>query len=390
MAAINNLFLTDKISIPNVPALIHLIYSHLIVIITIYVVSCLYQYCKLIKRSKYSTCRTSTKPIRGMMKFSSKIERWTAWLLVDLFHTPKVEKEMINEKLYLKVGDHRSWELGRKPKATGCFFVITSLIFGLYIDKLILDIFVTVTTTCIDTGDFGVPAFCYALNTIENSSNTSECSHPINCTTWNSNYELFDEEMGLLFCFSFYYNILTSTTEIVGLFGLQTFIIRVILTIVGEVRRCRRCCICLLHAITIMIPLYISIPIIILSENANLGHKKRYFEIGWKELTLTLVAMLSSMLSCWLLISTDDLHKIKNTTNVSNKRNKYQSKRFTKKGKEEQSNGETNLLLTEKSPQTDYQSVDGIHSKTTQREDTTTAELHDYTKDKDEVCTTTE
>ena len=394
MADINDLYLTDGIQVQNLSALIHFIYSHSIVIVLIYVLLCLYVCCKPIitRRSKQSADPTSTRPRceQLMMKFFSKIERWTAWLLVDLFHTPKVEKEMKNEKLYLKVGEHGSLELEERPVATGYVFACISLIFCLYIDKLILDIFVEVTPTCIDTGDFGVNATCYVLNTTQSDySNTTEPSYPINCTTWNSNFESFDEEIGLLFCFSFYYNILTSMAEIVGMFALQTFIIRVILSIVGKVQRCRRCCVFLSFAITIIIPINITIPIIILSEFADLGHKKRYFEIGWKLLTPTLVAMLSLILPIWLLMSTEDSHKTENTETASKKRNDYQSKRFPKKGKEEQSNGETNPFLTEESPQSQYQSIDDMCSETLPREVLAIAEIHPRTTAREEVHTTT-
>ena len=65
-----------------------------------------------------------------------------------------------------------------------------------------------------------------------------------------------------------------------------------------------------------------------------------------------------------------------------------QDDRVTEKRMEEESIGETDPLLTEESPQIHYQSVDRIDSKTTQREVTTTAEIHPYTT-ANEVCTTT-
>ena len=321
MADINDLYLTDGIPIQNVSVLIYFIYSHWIEIVPIYILFILYLCCKWVLRSKNRADPTSTRPICEIKK--NKLERWTAWLLVDLFRTPNVEKEMKTGKLYLKIGDHGSLELGMKSLQTGLIFVCTSLIFCFYINKLILDIFVEVTPTCIDTGDFGVPAVCYVMNTTESySSNTSESSYPINCTTWNNNFDSFNEEVGLLFCFSFYYNILTSVTEIVGMLALQTFIIQVILTMLREAHKCVCCRMRLFKIIIIMISITM-IPILTLVQLADFGHKKRYFELGWKQFTLTLVVMLSLMLPYWLLMSTGDSHKTKNTANVSSKRNKY-------------------------------------------------------------------
>ena len=372
--AINDLYLTDGITKLNLLILMFVIHGPFIVVSLICTVTILYMCCKAIitTRSKYSADPTSTRimhmesTVRWMARFCRIIEQFTVWLLVDLFCTPKVKKEVKNGKLHLKIGDHRSWQLGERATETGLIFAITSLILCFYINNLIVNCFVKLTPTCNNNGDFGVPAACYALNITESFCNflvllDSETLHQINCTTWNNNLESFKEEIGPIFCFSFYYDILKSMTEIVGMFALQTLIIQVLLSIIGEVQKNSTCIIYLLSGITIMTLVNITTAIFFLSQYANPRDEKGCYEIRWQQLTPMLVAILSSMLLFFLLMFSNDSRKIKNTATISNRRNDHQGNSVTTKQKEEQSDGEN----TKDSRWTQDHSIDKRRFETT-------------------------
>ena len=204
------LFLEDGITIPNLPLLVLLVYNGVGVLLPLLIVGSLFCCRKLINyhvkrcphcnnpRSIRARCKNST--IGRMTKFCNVIEQFTAWLLVDLFHTPKVERVSIRGKLRLTVAK-RQVQNNNTFSITAAFFYISTL-FCLYIAKVILDTFVKITPTCINEGDFGFPTFCYA--------DLSGSDHQINCTTWNEHSDLLEEATGSLLCMSLFYNFLTT------------------------------------------------------------------------------------------------------------------------------------------------------------------------------------
>ena len=348
----------------------------------------LYTCCRIavkmyVKRCSYCTDPTSTEMVREHSKtmrvvnmFCTIIERWKVWLLVDLFRTPKVKKKQkINGKLHLKIGEYHSGQVGEGVFRTALIFACVSVILCTYIGNFIGDSFLKVTPTCFHKGDFDVPAVCYAPSPIVNGN---VISYRINCTTWNID-ESAKQELGLLFCFSFYFDILASMTEIIGMFGLQTLIAQVTLTIVGKVWRNNKCFIIFIIVITIMVPITIFCKMQVLQTTlmfSNISwNEKQLFETESLQPSPLIISISTFILSILLLISTNDSRKTRNTTP-------------TPSMTEEQSNGDTDPLLTKESPQIQDPSVDRIHSETTQGEDTTIVEIHPYTTE--EVRTTRE
>ena len=195
-----------------------------------------------VKRCRYCTDSTPTGIVckqskTKMVKICRIIEWWTAWLLVDLFRTPKVEKEEINGKIHLKIRKHHSGQVGEGVCGTVLIFACVSVILCTYVENFTVGLFLKITPTCFNIGDYEIPAACYPSML---SLNESMTSYRINCTTWNNNLELFTQEMGLLHCFSFY-DILKSMAEVVGMFGLQILTAQVTLTIVEKVWRNNKC-----------------------------------------------------------------------------------------------------------------------------------------------------
>ena len=209
--AIDDLYLTNGITRDGLIYFIGtFIVGHLNMILPLLIITILYMFTKLDIKLHVEECSYCSDPTpTGTMCEQSKtkkvrfcriIERWTVWLLVDLFRTPNVGKEMKNSKIHLKVWEKRSLIVGEKVTRSAWLFYCISFIFCLYIEKFLADFFLKLTLTCISKGDFGIPAACYALNTsyLDNSS-TSEIRYQINCTTWNDNLESLGEEIGLLF-----------------------------------------------------------------------------------------------------------------------------------------------------------------------------------------------
>ena len=204
-----------------------------------------------------------------MTKFCNVVKEFTAWLLVDLFHTPKVEKEMIKGKVCLMVAN-RQVQNKNTFSITAAFFYISTL-FCLYITKVILDIFVKITPTCINEGDFGFPAFCYA--------DLSGIDYQINCTTWNENSDLLEEATGSLLCVSLFYNFLTTLAELAGLYGLQEITVQIMLLILGKffVRKRRYAILILLILNAAFILLVLVLPFLMIATEA--GNHKLYHKI---------------------------------------------------------------------------------------------------------------
>ena len=342
--AINDLYLTNGITIGGLLYLIITIVGHLNMMLPLVIITTLYILYKVVIHEHVEECSYCSDPTpTGTMceQFKSKkvrfcriIERWTVWLLVDLFRTPNVGKEMDNNKVHLKLWEKRSLVVGEKVLRSAGLFAFISFIFYLYIKKVLVDVFLKLTPTCISKGDFGIPAACYACNTsyLDNSS-TSEIYYQINCTTWNDNLELLGEEIGLLFCFSFYYNILTSVTEMIGMFGLQTVVVQLTLIVAEKCTHlldkytqrmreqlCKQCCmVYLITTITFVGYIFITymIPWLIVSTNT-----KRIYEVLFQQLLPTQIAYLSMMLAIFLMLLTDKTVKTTEETRNTRDRDK--------------------------------------------------------------------
>ena len=338
--AINYLYLTNGMSEKGLTILISTIIGSLNMMVLLHVITVLYMCCKTVIKIHVKTCLYCTDPTATeivceqsktkKVRFCRIIEQWTVWLLVDLFRTPKVEKEMENSKVFIKVSKRRSLVVGEKVLRSALLFVCISYIFCLYSQKFLVDFVLKLTPTCIDKGDFGIPAACYTLDTsyFDNSSTsqiTSQTSYLVNCTTWNDNLESLGKEIGLLYCFSFYYNILTSVIEIMGLFGLQTVVIQITLILAekctqlvdkytkGAKRQtCKQYCIAvLIFIIAFAGSTFISLIIPMLMEITDPMNKKRYHEMVYHQLLPTLIAFLSMMLAMLLMLITDEDDKKK-------------------------------------------------------------------------------
>ena len=373
---IKDLYLKNDTSRSIWSYLMAAIYGNLIVFFLFVSVTILYAFCRIginnhIKRCSYCTDPTSTEMVCEQskikkVKFCRIIERWTAWLLVDLFRTPKVEKQLINGKLHLKIGEYYSGQVGEGVFGTVLIFACVSVILCTYIEKFLVGLFLRLTPTCMNRGDFDVPAACYVLHIsqgILDFSNTTVISCRINCTAWNDNFEWLEEDNGLLFCFSFHYDLLKSMTEIVGMFGLQRLTAQVTLTIVGKVWRNNKCFIILIIVITIMVPITIVCKIALWGHFTTSGNKARLFVTGLQQLPPELMLIFSFILSTVLLISTNDSRKTRNITSMSTTHD-HQSDYVTEKRVEEQRVGETDILLMEESRNTWYDSIDERSFKT--------------------------
>ena len=318
------------------------------------------------------------------MKFCSIFERFTAWLLVDLFRTPKVEKVLIKDQLRLKV-------LNQPVQTTICVnlwtFLWISFLFGLYIAKLILDMFLKITPTCISEGDFGFPAICYA------GLHVSQIYFQVNCTTWNKNYEILQDVTGL-FCVSLFYQILTSLAQLAGLYSLQFTIIQITLSILGKICKCKRCRSFFIHltgnifsAILFILPMFLAG-----NRAGNTKLYELYRDIILQQFPIWYILIGSFTLSFQLLGS------INHNTNSHSRFNGRIAMRSTTHDRqrnyvieermEEQIPRETDIFVTEEGRSTWCQSQDERHFETKQREDITSVEIHDYTTK--EACTTKE
>ena len=193
-----------------------------------------------------------------------------------------------------------------------------------------MDFFLKITPTCISKGDFGIPAVCYA--TYFDNSSTSRISYQINCTTWNDNLESLGEEIGLLFCFSFYYNILTSVTEMMGMFGLQTVVVQLTLIIAEKCSHlvdkymqemmtqiskqfCMATLIYIIAAVGYIFICFIIPLLIVITDPIN---RKRFHEVVYQQLLPMQIAYLSMILALLLMLLTDKNGKT--TEETCNKR----------------------------------------------------------------------
>ena len=350
---------------------------------TIFYVCCRVAVKMHVKRCSYCTDPMSTemvceqsKTMRVVNMFCRINEQWKVWLLVDLFRTPTVKKKMINGKLHLKVGEYYSGQVGEGVFGTVLIFACVSVILCTYIGNFIGDSFLKITPTCIHTGDFNITAACYASRPPEN---TTVAFYRINCTTWNEN-ESFPHEFGLLFCFSFYFDLLKSMTEIVGMFGLQSLTAQVTLTIAGKVWRNNKCFKILIIMITFLVAItivcYLGVLQFMLFTTILFWNKRQLIEPVLLQPSPLVISMSSFILSTVLLMSTNDSRKTRNVMSMLDTTPKHQSDCVTENRMKD---GETTPLLTEESLQTQYQSVDGIHSESMHREDTTIVEIHPYT-----------
>ena len=333
---INDLYLTNGISENSLRFLITFnLFCGLIMLVPLTILAVLYGICRdTISEYKEDCdiCENPTPTGSGCeqsktkkVRFCSVIERWTVWLLVDLFRTPNVEIEKKNNKVRIKLLENRSLVLGKyskEPFSGAMLFIWISFIFVSYILKFLVDFFLKLTPTCIDKGDFGIPAACYAtsISYLDNSLTfTSQTSYQINCTTWNDNLELLGEELGLLFCFSFYYNVLTSVTEIMGLFGLQTVVVQVTLILlekcthlVGkytqrmtEQDKTKQYCIAvLIILITTVGFIFTGYLIPLMIEITDPTNKKRFHEVEYQQLLPTQTALVSIILALLLILFT--------------------------------------------------------------------------------------
>ena len=392
-AHISNLFLGEGIPIPYFSVAVSFVYIGGSVALPLLVVGFLFWCCKNFVNYHVKRCPHCTNPrsfrarcknssIRWIMKFCSIFERFTAWLLVDLFRTPKVEKVLIKDQLRLKV-------LNQPVQTTICVnlwtFLWISFLFGLYIAKLILDIFLNITPTCISEGDFGFPAICYA------GLHVSEIYFQVNCTTWNENYKILQEVTGL-FCVSLFYQFLTSLAQLAGLYSLQFTIIQIKLSILGKICKCKRCRPFFLltgsiFLILIMLPMFLAG-----NKTGNTKLYKLYRDIILQQFPILYILIGSFILSFQLLVS------INHNTNLHSRFNGAISMRsvtrdrqrdyVTEKRVDEQIARETDIFVTEEGRSTWCQSQDERHFETAQREDITSVEIHDYTPE--EACTTGE
>ena len=346
--AIDHLYLTNGVTKGGlIYLIITIIFGHLSMIVPLVIITLLYKSNKKAIHKHVKRCRHCTDPTpNGRMceqfktkkvRFCRTIERWTAWLLVDLFRTPNVGKEMDNSKVHLKLWEKRSLVLGEESVSSGLLFTCISYIFVFYTLKFLGDLFLKLTPTCISKGDFGIPAACYALDTshIDNSS-TSQIYYQINCTTWNDNLESLGEEIGLLFCFSLYYNTLTSVTEIMGLFGLQTVVVQVTLIVAEKCTHlvekytqrteqiCKQCCIAtLISFITFAVFIFIIIIIPTLTVFTNLMNTKQIYEVFYRQQFLPMQIVCSSIiLATYLMFLTDKDGKTKEETRNMRDRDK--------------------------------------------------------------------
>ena len=151
-----------------------------------------------------------------------------------VLHAKSGEKE-INGKLHLEIGEHHSGEVGERVLGTSSIYVCITFLFWIHIKKVMVNVFVRITSQCYKNGDFAIPAACYAVNT------TSVTCCKIDCTTWNDNLESLSKDMGLLFCFSLWYDMMRLMRDIAVMFSSQRVTVQVTLWIAKIFKRKARC-----------------------------------------------------------------------------------------------------------------------------------------------------
>jgi hypothetical protein len=171
------------------------------------------------------TCRKAT--LKWTKTYNKYFERISAWVLVDVFRTPHLKKELKNGNIHIIIEKTRSYQHGIDTVSSAIVGFLVLELFLFYVTKFVLDLFVKFTPTCMNRGHYGRSAYCYALGSVKNG-------HQINCTTWNTYSESQDYEknIGPLVCISLYHDALQSMTEIVALLVMQILIMQVIVPIV--------------------------------------------------------------------------------------------------------------------------------------------------------------
>ena len=220
------LFLEDDSALPLVClCVVFLVYGGIAVHVPLAILGVIHYICKKCINYHFARCSYCAEPtpwrrgckktrVRWAAKCCSAMERFTLWLLVDIFHTPHLKKKLKDGKRCLRVGKEFILELEKKAFASCVlFWMITGLCCN-YLFKFLLDWFIKVSQTCVDKGDFGSPASCYAAY-------SAWWYQKINCTVWNEYSEQMVEKLGGLLCFSIYYNLLSTLAELAGLIGLQ-------------------------------------------------------------------------------------------------------------------------------------------------------------------------
>ena len=230
------LFLEDDSVLPNICLfVVFLVYIGLGVQVPLAIPGVIYCICKKCTINHTARCSYCAEPtprstgckktrFRWAAKYCSGIEWLTVGLLVDIFRTPHLKKELKGGKRCLRVRKEFILELEKKEFLGGSLFWVITGLFCNYLSKFILDWFVKASQTCINKGDFGLPASCYTGYSVWRY-------HKINCTAWNANSELMVEKSGVLLCISFYYNLLSTLAELAGLIGLQTIMTQIALLI---------------------------------------------------------------------------------------------------------------------------------------------------------------
>ena len=133
--AINDLYLKNGISEGGLSFLIiTIIFGHFNMILPLIIIMFLYTRYKHAINMHVERCMYCTDPIATerqceqsktkKVRFCSFIERWTVWLLVDLFRTPNVGKEMENNKVHLKLWEKRLLVLGEKVFRSALHFPV--------------------------------------------------------------------------------------------------------------------------------------------------------------------------------------------------------------------------------------------------------------------------
>jgi hypothetical protein len=242
---------------------IFLVYVGLGVLVPLAIPGVAYYICKKCTNCHAARCSYCAEPIpqgtgckkirfKWAAKYCSVIEWITFGLLVDIFHTPHLKKELKDGKRCLRVGKEFILELEKRELISSVLFVIITGLFCNYLLKFLLDWFIKVSQTCVNRGDFGTPAACYTVY-------SAVRYHKINCTVWNEYSELTVEIFGGMLCFSVYYNLLSTLAELAGLIGLQIIMMQFLIPPGARLFGKRFCCRQCLHFICIILTILIII-----------------------------------------------------------------------------------------------------------------------------------
>ena len=322
--------------------------------------SILYVCCRIVINKHAKRCIRCTNPTSTEMvcehsktkkvRFCSVIERWTVWLLVDLFCTPKVGKKKINGKLHLEVGEHHSGEVGERVLGTVLIFSCITFLFWIHIKKVIVNLFVRITSQCYHKGEFAIPAACYAVNT------TSATHCKINCSIWNDNLESLSKDVGPLFCFSLWYDMMRLIRDIAVMFSSQRVTVQVILCIAKIFHR-KKLCFIICIGINILMFLFSIIGPIVSWRLADPSEKNQCLETWLEQLSLTLVAIFSFILPTLLLMATNDSRNNGNEISRPDRAHNSEARSDPEESTEGPRDEESNPLLAGRRTLPQYQSV---------------------------------